>query len=723
VNQFHDLHCTFGDVGRNLGGIRYVCIPLRNPLVNGDVMRQVLPVCRVSAVSLLIALIAVLAARPALAGPIRWIDPTPDELKMTSEPKAPGAPAIVLSYEESDDADSAEVIVHVRVKVLTEGGLSAGTVELPDRVVRNDELEQVFFARTIHPDGTIVEFKGTPENSKKVDEYGAARKVIAMPSVTVGSILEYGYHFQSQNTIFTYLIGYYAPTWHVQRQYFVRSAHFVLHSPTPHSYDNPWLKSYDQDSVRWMANLPKGASIAKAKGRFELDVHDVPARSEEEYMPPLNAAVYNVRFFYYTGKQDQYWGESGARVDDSWLDFDKPTRLLKDAVAGLVLPGDNDETRLHKLYNAVQQMDNTDLSREHSTREDKAEGLKTGRNADTIWTNKRGASDELALLFVALARAAGYQAYPMAVASRNWAVFDQGVLSWDQMDDIVAIVSVNGRDIFFDPGTKYCPFTRMAPWHANATGVSTEAKLVKIRMTPEDRYDSNRIDRLADLTLTPDGGVTGTVKVAWAGLAGLSLRREGARQDAHAVEKTMENQLQSEMPEGVEVKFSEATGLTDPDAVLLAEFAVSGKLGSATGKRLILPAHFFAASSRRLLVAETRTLPLMFPEAYVSRDRVVTHLPTGLSVEAMPENHTFNMAKDVVYQSSVQSGTAQQAPGQQLLVAQRTLLLNRIDYKPEEYPELHKYFGNMAGTDQEQVILKNGPVTASTSTPDKPAGN
>jgi hypothetical protein len=98
-----------------------------------------------------VLLAVLLAPSSARASSPPWIDPSPAELQMTSEPKAPGAPAILLSWEEHDDANSAEVVVHVRLKVLTEGGLSAGTLDLPDGVVSNDTLRQIFFARTIHP--------------------------------------------------------------------------------------------------------------------------------------------------------------------------------------------------------------------------------------------------------------------------------------------------------------------------------------------------------------------------------------------------------------------------------------------------------------------------------------------------------------------------------------------------------------------------------------------
>jgi len=654
----------------------------------------------------------------ARAGAVKWIDATPTELAMTSEPKAPGAPAIVLSYTEMDDANSAEVLVHVRIKVLTEGGLSAGTVNVPDRIVSNDEFDQEFFGRTIHPDGSVVLFHGTPQNSTTVDEFYGTRKVIALPAVTVGSILEYGYHFQSQNTVFTYLIGYYNPIWRVQQRYFTRNASFTLRAPEPAHSPNPWLPSYGPEDVRWVANLPPGAQVTRSKGAFTLNLVDIPAPAVEEFMPPPTSAFYNVRFFYYDKKQDRYWGESGGRVDDRWMDFDKPTSLLKNAIHDLILPADNDEAKLRKLYVAVEKLENTDLSRQHSKHEEKIEGQKTGDNADAIWTNKRGNSQELTLLFVALARAAGYPAYPMAVASRDHAVFDQSVLSWNQMDAMVAIVNVNGREVFFDPGTRMCPFAHMAPEHGNVVGVSTEAKLVKIRATPEAPYTTNITDRAAELELASDGSVTGKVTIVWNDNAALSFRREALREDSHAVETSAEKQLQADVPAGVEVKLVSLTGLDDIEAPLTGTFSLSGKLGTPTGKRIIIPAQFFASAAKRLLAPEARTMPVVFPESYVKRDRALLVLPKELTVEGLPQPHTASVAKDAVYQAQVQSGTSKKVPGQTLLVAQRTLLLNRIDYKPEEYPGLHQYFGDVAAGDGEQIVLK--PASAATDGTAKP---
>src|SRR5579863_6905958 len=56
--------------------------------------------------------------------------PTPEELKMTSDPKAPGAAAVVLYREETEDDPHHFCTVYARIKVLTEQGKEAATVHV-----------------------------------------------------------------------------------------------------------------------------------------------------------------------------------------------------------------------------------------------------------------------------------------------------------------------------------------------------------------------------------------------------------------------------------------------------------------------------------------------------------------------------------------------------------------------------------------------------------------
>lgn len=64
-------------------------------------------------------------------------------------------------------------------------------------------------------------------------------------------------------------------------------------------------------------------------------------------------------------------------------------------------------------------MENTDYTREHGANENKAEGLGKVSNAFDVYRHKRGSGDQLTMLFVGMARAAGMKAYMMLVPDRS----------------------------------------------------------------------------------------------------------------------------------------------------------------------------------------------------------------------------------------------------------------------------------------------------------------
>jgi len=141
--------------------------------------------------------------------------PNPDELKMTSDPKAPGAAAVYLDYEETDNDGLHSQIYYARIKVLTEKGKEAATVQIP--YLGGEFSISSVSGRTIHSDGTIVPLTVKPEDLliqkyndvEAADEINAEqvkieRKVFTLPSVEVGSVLEYSYLQRISNEHFYY---------------------------------------------------------------------------------------------------------------------------------------------------------------------------------------------------------------------------------------------------------------------------------------------------------------------------------------------------------------------------------------------------------------------------------------------------------------------------------------------------------------------------------------
>src|SRR5579859_3046256 len=117
--------------------------------------------------------------------------PTNDELQMTSDPKAPGASAVYLYREDITDQTNSTRTYYERIKVLTEKGKELAT----ERVFYDPESAKIanVEGRTIHADGTIIPLTDKPSElvEMKTKGFQLNAQVVTLPSVDVGSILEY----------------------------------------------------------------------------------------------------------------------------------------------------------------------------------------------------------------------------------------------------------------------------------------------------------------------------------------------------------------------------------------------------------------------------------------------------------------------------------------------------------------------------------------------------
>jgi len=226
--------------------------------------------------------------------------PTDEELKMTADPKVPGAAAVYLNIEEIANDPLHFQSYYARIKVLTEKGKTLATVELP--YLRGSYKITDIKGRTIHSDGTIVPLAGKPEDlliSKSGDRQ-MGRKVFTLPSVEVGSILEYRYDLRYDDNMYT------PPSWEIQQDYLVRKANyeftpFKAFLPGSSNQTSEFLQDENGDtlnSLLWWGKLPDGVKVEQtpASGRFSLDLTDVPPTPDEEWMPPIRSLKYHIDF-------------------------------------------------------------------------------------------------------------------------------------------------------------------------------------------------------------------------------------------------------------------------------------------------------------------------------------------------------------------------------------------------------------------------------------------
>lgn len=279
---------------------------------------------------------------------------SPEELKMTSEPKAPGAMAIIL-FREVDRDDSprtAHEDVYFRIKIFTEEGRKYADVEIPfDREMGNIGN---LHARTIKPDGSIVSFSGQVYEKTIVKARGVKylAKTFTLPEVEPGAIIEYYY----TTNLSDQYIGY-TSHWMLSDELYIKHARFSLR---PYDGDNPPL------SLRWTwNNLPPGTpSPAQGSNRvINLETSDIPAFQTEDYMPPENELKSRVDFIYsedpFEKDPDTYWKKRGKKLNGQMESFVGKRGAMEQALSQIVSPGDSPEVKLRKIYARVQQIRNT----------------------------------------------------------------------------------------------------------------------------------------------------------------------------------------------------------------------------------------------------------------------------------------------------------------------------------------------------------------------------
>jgi hypothetical protein len=635
--------------------------------------------------------------------------PTDEELKMTADPKAPGAAAVYLNIEEITDDSLHYHSFYARIKVLAEKGKELATVEIPYEE-SNFKVENIN-ARTIHSDGTIVPLTGKPEDlliSKSGDrEYG--RKVFTLPSVEVGSILEYHYQFQYPENHVS------SPFWEIQRSYFVHKAHYAF-TPFKAFLDGNqnFTSSYLVDehgnvanNLLWWYVLPPGVEVKKIVSRgFTVDVKDVQPIPDEEWIPPIRSLIYKVYFYYKNARSSNTFWMDEAKLWSKDVDhFAEPSKPIHDAVSGLIARGDNDVVKAKKLYKAVQALDNTDFSRRKEKSELKQLHLKAAKRAEDTWSQKSGSSQDIALLYLAMLRAAGLNAYAMKVVDRDEGMFALGYLSLDQLDDYIIILTSGGEDTILDPGEKMCPFGMVHWKHTGAGGLLQTKDGQSAGNSPLQVYTDNTLDRTGGVRVDDHGAVTGNLRFVMAGQEALYWRQLALQNDQDEVKKRFDDWLKSMVPAGVDAHVDSFQALDDSDVSLVADIKVTGTLGSVTSRRLLLPAFFFATNSSHPFVKEDKRqepVDMHYPEQV--SDNVNYYLPPDMTVEGAPQD------EDIPWEGHA-SFMTQCVTRSDLVTVTRQLARAFTFAKPEEYQELRGYYQKIDAVDQQQLVLTAPPAT------------
>ena len=637
---------------------------------------------------------------PAWASDFEFQQVSPEELKMTSEPLAPGAPAIILyrRVDRDDNGRTSHEDNYFRIKILTEEGRKHADIEIP--FFKNSGKIVGIHARTISPNGTITNFDGKvfEKNIVKAKGLKYLAKTFTLPNVQAGSILEYFYTVDlSENFI-------YDSQWILSQDLFTRQGSFSL---------KPYHNSYVPVYLRWTwQGLPAEGPVPKQdpKGIVHLEVLNIPAFQAEDYMPPIDEVRSRVDFIYsqdrFEDDPDVFWKKRGKVLNQELESYLGKRGAMEQAVGQIVSPGDPPEVKLQKIYTRVQQMRNASYEVSKTAQEEKREKEKKNSNVEDVWKQGMGTGEQLTWLYLGLVRAAGLDAYGVWVSDRRHYFFNARQMEPDKLNKNVVLVNLNGKAIYCDPGAEFTPLG-LLPWdETGVQGLKLDKDGGSWVTTVLPQSDASRIERKADLKLSDNGDLEGTLRVTFTGLEALRRRVEERHDDEAARKTFLEDEVKEYVPAAAEVELTNKPAWETSDAYLAAEFHIKVPgWASGAGRRALVPVGLFSAPEKHVFEHATRVQAIYFEFPFEKSDEVTIELPQGWQVATTPKPQDEG-GKVAGYALKVDDHKT-------TLEMTRKLHLNALLMDIKYYGALRSFFQMVRTGDEQQIVLQPDAANAS----------
>jgi hypothetical protein len=641
---------------------------------------------------------ATLAAQPAKAG-LGFQPISQDELKMTSEPQAPGAPAIILfrQVDRDDDINTPHEENYFRIKILTEEGRKYANIEIPflkdfDNVVN-------IRARTIRPDGSIAEFDGKIFEKELIKERAAKvlAKVFTLPDVEVGSVIEYSFTIDfAEHRLFR-------SNWILSNELFTKKAQFSL---------KPYEGRYVKYTLRWSwHDLPPGAVPREGPDHIiKIEASDIPAFQTEDHMPPANELKSRVSFIYEEGlspkNQVDFWKQVGKKRNDELESFIGKRKAMEQAVAEITSPNDPQDVKLRKIYDRVQQIRNKSYELRKTEQELKRDREKPIENVEEIWKRGYGSGVQLTWLFLGLARAAGFEAYGCWVSSRREYFFTPNTMESAKLNANVVLVKLNGKDLYLDPGGPFTPFGLLEWSETGVPGLRLDSDGGTWIKTTLPEASESQIEHVARLKLSDSGDLEGKLTLTYTGLEAMYHRLEERHADDVARKKFLEQRVTSQIGVPAEAELTNQPDWTNSETPLVAEFnlKISGWTANA-GRKVLISAAIFTVGEKTVFEHANRIHPIYFEYPHEKADDITIELPPGWEVNSLPPVQDHN-GKVITYSLKVQ-----ESPGTLRLTRKLTVDVLLLDQK--NYAALRNLYENVRTSDGLQIVAVPGEIHAS----------
>lgn len=409
----------------------------------------------------------------AQKAPMKFGKVSPEDLQMTTYAPDTSAPAVVLCDFGYFNASMIQFTQNIRVKILKKEGLNWADRSYPG--YSKSDVRGITFN---YENGQVVESKLKSENvfRERVSE-NTYRLRIAMPNVKVGSIIDI-------QLSYTGIPG----VWYFQREIPVRWSELIMEQSQYVEFRKQsvgYIPFSVSTPTRWVAN-------------------DVPAFKSEPYINSIENYMSKFEFdllrFTIPGNYTEFttdWDAVNRRLNehDYFGNTMQGALFLNNTAKEIENKYTTPEDKMRVAYEFVKK----------AVKWDERESLLTTTNVLSFPYNKKiGNSADINLILVQLLKKLDFNAYPVAMSSRDNGLLRPYSPSIEKLNYVITCVKTGDKTYLFDATEELLPMGLLPLRALNERGRIISSKLtdwVDISTTKKNRemiqgllsFDSNEI--------------------------------------------------------------------------------------------------------------------------------------------------------------------------------------------------------------------------------------
>lgn len=585
-----------------------------------------------------------------------------------------------MMFTVSTNIVSTEVTYRVRVKILKEKGVDRGNIRIPYYHPTNASNISKIEGTTYNMDAsgavTATKLEKSTVYDKKIDKYWS-EVVFSLPSVKVGSIIEYRYrHFS---------LGFGVSSWNFQQDVPVRLSCYKVQWPEQLKFtekSNAWqpvdVKTDESGGLVYKTYIMRNIPGLR---------HEPFMASTKDYQEKLDFALIGIQL---RNEPYQAYNRTWRAQGEALLEDEDFGSVLK---KNLSLPADFKATlaSMKTPYDKMIAIHN--YVRHNMTWNEKysiwaLDGIKKS------WEKRNGNSGEINLIMINLMKDADLEVYPLMVSTRDNGRVNTLYPDLGTFNTVMAYVQIGESYYILDGTDKFTPPSMVPHSVANTEGLVVISKKSSEWLTLTPANQRYRMAVLMSGEVKPDGNLQGEARVVSYGYS----RCERVKTYTQGKDKFTDTYFAHSSP-NIKIENIDVVN-ADNDSLPLEQVVKFNLPMTNTGEYNYFSPNLFMGLETNSFIADKRSSDVDF--GYNQSYTMVGSfsIPEGFEVEELPKNKRMIMPDTTITLLRIMEFTDHKVN------VRVNLEFTQPIYSIDNYEYFQQFYKLLFDTLNEQIVIR-----------------